>query len=241
MSVNVSNSVTDIQRGLEYDYIVSQCLCMFYLRWGETRVLLCHLIHLLHCLSPDSKPPVARTHYPSVHLSVKSSLKKGTILGQSKRFQVMHDSWRIATTADVTVEGSSQPEKNFWHQQVQSTGSHLNTHFVGLRHSSLKTITWIYNNSCVPLFSSQSISKYTINSNSDVNTIGGGRLWSCWAWQTHYGRHLSGCRFQWTIPAWPGPAPPHPPWGGAAWRCGEQRSLQASAWRTDPWSIQALA
>lgn len=42
------------------------------------------------------------------------------------------------------------------------------------------------------------------------------------------------------ILARPGPAPPRPPWGGAAWRCDEWRSHQVSTWRMDPWDILAL-
>lgn len=254
-SVNVSNWVTDIQGGLEYYYIVSRCLCMFYLWWGETRVLLCHLIHLLHCSSPNSKPPVTWTLYPSVDLSVYRILhQKGTILGRIKRFHVIIDSWLIATNGrgyswriivrqrSISVGADEIRPWGFYHvlqhQQDQSI-NRKSFSFIGLnqlgRHTFLDAVIRIYNKSLLP---SQLLSK--LSSNSDVNTdSGAGRPLLCWEWQTLWGRHLSGYRSHGTIPARPGPAPPRPPWGGAAWRCAEQRRQRASAWRTDPWDIQA--
>lgn len=84
---------------------------------------------------------LTRTIRPFIYLSSPLS-KKGRFRDSSKDFRwYMTLDW-LPPTADVTAEGSSQPEEDFWHQREQSTGSHLDTHFVGLnqlgRHSSLK-------------------------------------------------------------------------------------------------------
>lgn len=70
---------------------------MFYLQKGETRVSLRHLIHLLHCSSPYSKPPL------SVHLPIKSSIRK---TDRSETNQ------KVRPTAEVTVQGSFHRKEN---------------------------------------------------------------------------------------------------------------------------------